>query len=84
MSDGFVSMAVAKPSKSDVYAVRYIAKALHDPDDVGHECQAFAYWDNQYKRWARPTMAIVIAINVRKTAAFQYHTRQDLDWKALV
>jgi len=83
MSNGYVSMKVAQPTRSDVYRVRYIARAMHDPDDLGHECEAFAYWDNRVKRWARPCLAVTIAINVQRTAAFHFHTRQDLDWKAI-
>ena len=83
MSNSFIPMSVAKPTHSGIYAVRYIAKALHDPEDKGHECESFAYWDNGLKRWARPCMGINIALNVKKTANFFYHSRQDLDWKAI-
>lgn len=83
MSNDYISHLVAKPSHSEVYAVRYIAKALHDPEDEGHECEAYAYWDNKLKRWARTCLAMSIALNQARTAHFYFHTRQDLDWKAI-
>lgn len=85
MSNGYVSHTKARPTHSGVYAVRYIARAMHDPDDLGHECEAFAYWDNGLKRWARACLGVNIALGdrVKKTAQFFYHTRQDLDWKAI-
>lgn len=83
MSNGYITHAAAKPTHSGIYAVRYIARAYNDPEDEGHECEAFAYWDNGFKRWARPCLGINIALNVKKTAQFYYHSRQDLDWKAI-
>lgn len=83
MSGDYRSMRTAQPKRSAVFAVRYIAKALHDPEDEGHECLAFAYWDNKFKRWARPCLGIAIALNVARTAHFQFHTRQDLEWKEI-
>lgn len=83
MSNDYIAHAAAKPTRSGVYAVRYIARAYNDPEDEGHECEAFAYWDNGFKRWARPCLGFNIALNVKKTAQFYYHSRQDLDWKAI-
>ena len=84
MSNGYVSMSVAKPHKSGVYAVRYVSRNLADPDDRdGHLCEAFAYWDNGLKRWARTSFGVNIALQAKRTAAFYYRQRQDLDWKAI-
>ena len=71
------------PKHSGIYPVRYIARAMHDPDDLGHVCEAFAYWDNGLKRWARPSLGINMALQAKKTAAFFYHSRQDLDWREM-
>jgi len=84
MSNGYVPMSVAKPHKSGVYHVRYVSRNLSDPDDKdGHWCEAFAYWDNPLKRWARPSFGINTALSAKRTAAFFYHQRQDMEWKAI-
>lgn len=81
MSNGFVPTRLARPSHSGVYPVRYVAQTKADPSDDGHYCDAYAYWDNNLGRWARPAMSVNIAENVRRTARREFSTRQDMAWK---
>lgn len=81
-TSGFIPSDLANPSKSQVYVVRYVACGL-TTDEGGTIREAFAYWDNQYRKWALASIDKSKAFANRFTARARAYTQAVQEWKAI-
>lgn len=81
MHGGFISSELAVPSKSAVYAVRYVSCGLAT-DEGGELRDAYAYWDNQYRKWGLASISHAKAFANRFTARARGIHQTVLEWKA--
>ena len=72
MPDAYIASRIARPTKSGVYAVRYLSLYAVTGEKVVRD--AYAYWDNASKQWHTPAIVANMATGkgVNRTVVVQF------------